>query len=281
MKHNSLMLVDPEAVKADKFMGCTLLALLLVCIGIAYSNGTWFEALTIGLPAVAFPWLLIQTMPGSVQSRISVAVAFMVFSALAIQQTHGMIETHFAIFILLAFLLYYRDWKPILVAASVIAVHHIAFNFMQAGNTGFYVFALGPNLKILIIHALAVVFEAALLILMAINLRSEANMIGGEPKEVMEIARRVASGDLAVQIRTQAGDSSSVNAALKLMVDNLSSLISDMQNMSIEHNKGNIDAVVDTSIYAGSFKEVAQGVNGMVAGHIDLNSKAMGVVKAF
>ena len=281
MKNSELVFLDPQTVRADRLMGWTLMALLLVSMGIAASNGTWFEVLAVGLPATVLPWLLIRMMPGSVQTRISVAIAFMVFSALAIQQTKGMIETHFAIFILLAFLLYYRDWKPILAAALVIAIHHVAFNFLQAGNTGFYIFALGPNLEVLIIHALAVVFEAALLILMAINLRSEANMIGGEPKVVLDIARRVAAGDLSVQIQTQSGDTSSVNAALKAMVENLSSLITNMQNMSIEHDKGNTDEKVDVSVYKGSFKEVAQGVNSMVAGHIDLNHKAMAVVKAF
>jgi methyl-accepting chemotaxis protein len=281
MKNKSLTMVDQQAVNADRLMGLTLIVLLLISMGIAAVNGTWFEALSIGLPAVALPWLLIRTMPGSVQARMSVAIALMVFSALAIQQTRGMMEAHFSIFILLAFLLYYRDWKPIMAAAFVIAVHHVAFNFLQAGGTGFYVFALGANLQTLIIHALAVVFEAALLIVMAINLRSEANMIGGEPKVVAEVARRVASGDLAVQIHTQAGDTNSVNAALKAMVENLSLLITNMQNMSAEHDKGNIGVVVDTSVFNGSFKEVAQGVNSMVAGHIDLNRKAMNVVKAF
>ncbi len=281
MKNDAQVLIDPQAVRADNLMGWTLVVLMLISMGIAAANGSWFEALAVGLPAMAFPWLLIRIMPGSVQSRISVAVAFMVFSALAIQQTHGMLETHFSIFILLAFLLYYRDWKPVLAATVVIAVHHVAFNFLQAGNTGFYVFALGANIEMLIIHALAVVFESALLILMAINLRSEANMIGGEPKVVVDIARRVASGDLSVQIKTQEGDTTSVNAALKAMVENLSSLISNMQNMSVAHDKGNTDAVVDTSLYNGSFKEVAQGVNDMVAGNIDLNNKAMAVVKAF
>lgn len=160
-------------------------------------------------------------------------------------------------------------------------MYHAAFNFLQAGNTGFYIFALAPNLKVLNIHALAVVFEAARLILMAINLRNEANMIGGEPEMVVEIARRVDSGDLAVKIQTRAGDTSSINAALKTMVENLSALISNMQNMSAEHDKGNIDVVLDTKAYSGSSKEVAREVNQMVAGHIDSNDKAMAVAKAF
>jgi hypothetical protein len=43
----------------------------------------------------------------------------MVFSALTIQQSQGMIESHFGIFTLLAFLLYYRDWRPIVAAAGL------------------------------------------------------------------------------------------------------------------------------------------------------------------
>ncbi len=277
-QHNQM---DSQAIKADRLMAWTLIALLVISFGIAYVNGTWFEALSVGVPAVLLPWLLIRINPGSVQTRMSVAVAFMVLSALAIQQTKGMVETHFAIFILLAFLLYYRDWKPIVVAALVIAVHHVAFNFLQAGNTGIYVFATGANFKVLIIHALAVVFESTLLVLMAINLRNEANMIGGEPEVVVEVARRVAKGDLAVEIQTQAGDTTSVNAALKSMVENLSTLISDMQHMSAEHDKGNIDVLVNADAYSGSFKEVAQGVNNMVNGHVQLNHKAMNVIKAF
>jgi len=98
---------------------------------------------------------------------------------------------------------------------------------------------------------------------------------------VVEIARRVDSGDLAVKIQTRAGDTSSINAALKTMVENLSALISNMQNMSAEHDKGNIDVVLDTKAYSGSSKEVAREVNQMVAGHIDSNDKAMAVAKAF
>ncbi len=281
MQVNVSKLVDSQAVRADRLMGWTLTALLLISMGIAAANGTWFEVFAVGLPAVALPWLLIRAVPGSMPTRISVAIALMIFSALAIQQTRGMLEAHFSVFILLAFLLYYRDWKPILVAALVIAVHHVAFNFLQAANTGFYVFAQGANLELLVIHALAVIFEAGLLILMAVNLRAEANMLGGEPKDVVEIARRVANGDLAVQIQTRTGDETSVKAALQSMVQNLSSLVADMKHMSAEHDKGNIDEVVDTNKFNGSFKEVAQGVNSMVAGHIDLNYRAMTVVKSF
>ena len=95
--------IDVRDVRADRLMGITLVILLLISLGIAVANGTWTEALLVGISAVALPWLLMVSKPGSLPTRISVAIAFMVFSALALQQTRGMAESHFTIFILLAF----------------------------------------------------------------------------------------------------------------------------------------------------------------------------------
>ena len=46
----------------------------------------------------------------------------------------GATGPYFDLFVLLAFLLYYRDWRPIVAAAALIAVHHLAFNYMQAAG---------------------------------------------------------------------------------------------------------------------------------------------------
>lgn len=67
----------------------------------------------------------------------------MVFSALLIQQTHGTIEAHFGIFALLAFILLYCDWRPSIAAATLIAVHHLSFAWLQATGAGVYVFPQG------------------------------------------------------------------------------------------------------------------------------------------
>ena len=152
------------------------------------------------------PVALIYMAPGRLASRIGVAIAFMVFSALMIQQTHGMIEAHFSIFVLLSFLLFYRDWRPILVAAVLIAAHHVAFNFLQAANSGVYIFIQGPDLRIVLVHALFVVFDSAWLIYMAIKLRAEMDLFGGMPEEVTEIVRQVADGDLTVKVQVRDGD---------------------------------------------------------------------------
>jgi methyl-accepting chemotaxis protein len=62
------------------------------------------------------------------------------FAALLIHQMRGMIEMHFGIFVLLAFLLFYRDWLCLVVAAAVIAVHYLGFYLLQCQGVPVYVF---------------------------------------------------------------------------------------------------------------------------------------------
>lgn len=98
--------------KADKVMVGTLAFLQVVCLGIAAANGSWLPALAVGLPALAVPVLIARMLPGSTAASCAVAAGFMIFCAVMIQQTGGMIESHFGIFVLIAFLLLYADWRP-------------------------------------------------------------------------------------------------------------------------------------------------------------------------
>ena len=102
--------------KADLIFMPVLGVLFLASLGLATWYGTWFEAILIGLPAAAIPFTIMRlSAQGALVTRIAVAASFMIFSALFIHQAHGLIEMHFAIFCFLAFLLYYRDWLPIVV----------------------------------------------------------------------------------------------------------------------------------------------------------------------
>ena len=53
-------------------------------------------------------------------TRLAIAVGFMLYAALLIHESNGMVELHFHIFAALAFLLVYRDWRVPVVAAAVI-----------------------------------------------------------------------------------------------------------------------------------------------------------------
>ena len=65
-------------------------------------------------------------------TRITNALVLMALVAATIQQAHGLVEMHFGVFVILALLLYYRDWLPVVVAAGAIAVHHLAFYWLQS-----------------------------------------------------------------------------------------------------------------------------------------------------
>jgi len=257
--------IDMQGIQADRLMAATLGALLVIAMVVAAFTGTWFEALAVGLPAFAVPMAPIYMAPGRFPARVGVAIAFMVFSALLIQQTHGMIEAHFIIFVLLSFLLFYRDWRPILVATVLIAVHHVAFNFLQAANTGVYVFIEGPDLTLVVIHALFVVFESAWLIYMAVKLRAEMNLFGGMPQEVTDIVRRVADGDLTVKVRVRDGDTSSLNAAMKDMVEKLTQIIGEIQTFVQAGVQGDFSKKLELRGKQGFGKAIAAELNQLCA----------------
>lgn len=163
MKSVQLSALEKVYAQGDRIMIAVLWVLLIVSLGMAEWYGTWAEALTIGLPAAIVPTLMWYLKPGQFLTRMANASAFMVFSALQIHQAHGLTEMHFGIFVLLAFLLYYRDIWPIVTAAGLIAVHHLAFNYMQAAGYPVYVFQSGTGLGMVFLHAVFVVFETVVL----------------------------------------------------------------------------------------------------------------------
>lgn len=214
------MSIDVDAIlmerraMADRLILWVLGFHLLACFGVAAATASWGLAAAVGIPAVAVPLLLSRMAPGALVTRLAVAVSTMVFSALTIQQTGGMIEAHFGIFVLLAVLLYYRDWRPLVLAAAVIAVHHLLFNALQGGGSGVVVLKDGPNLNVILIHALYVVVETAVLTYMAVQLRLSAL----ENAQVVDVAKQVALGNLATHAdaRVSAGDDSIFSSVVEM-----------------------------------------------------------------
>jgi methyl-accepting chemotaxis protein len=177
---------------ADGLLTKILFLHLAISLGVGAYNGTWLPALLIGVPAAVVPFLLSRMDPGGLSTRLAVAAAFMISAALLIHQTQGMNEAHFGIFVLLAFLVLYCDWLPIVAAAAVIAVHHAAFAMLQASGAGIYVFPQPGTLGIVALHALYVVVESVVLCFVASRLRA---MIF-DAAEISAFAKAVGEGRL-------------------------------------------------------------------------------------
>ena len=162
-------------IKSDKVMLIINFMLVLYAFILASKNDTWLEAIFIsGATALAL-LAIFKLAPGTALSRVAMAAGFMVQTALHIHQAHGMIEMHFGIFVLLGVLLYYRDWLPLVVAAGIIAVHHMLFFYLQSGGGGIWLFETTENgWGIVFLHAGYVVVETAVFIWLSLDLRKDA-----------------------------------------------------------------------------------------------------------
>lgn len=84
-----------------------------------------WEAFVFGLVINSLPLYLVWKRPGALFTRQSIAIAQMLWSGIIITITGGRIETHFHVFGSLAFLAFYRDWRPLLTASIVTALDHL------------------------------------------------------------------------------------------------------------------------------------------------------------
>jgi methyl-accepting chemotaxis protein len=105
--------------------------------------------------------------------------------------------------------------------------------------------------------ALFLGFMAAFLIV-----RTVSRQLGADPKEVGEVATLVAAGDLSREIILASGDTTSVMAAMKKMVDAVKALVSDAGMLSEAAVAGKLATRADAGKHGGDFQKVVAGFNG-------------------
>src|SRR5690606_16510244 len=206
--------------KADRIMLGVLWFLFLYALVLAGFTGSWGQALAIGgLSALALS-LLTALIPGERLLRCLFGIAFMAMAALHINQAHGMLEMHFGIFALLAFLVYYRDWLPILVAAATIAVHHLSFFALQQQGGSVFLIPDG-SWSALFLHAFYVVLESAILIYLAIRANAEAR----EGEALLGAAAAITAHPERIDLSYRSQASGPVTQRFNQLLDQLGDLV--------------------------------------------------------
>jgi methyl-accepting chemotaxis protein len=105
--------------------------------------------------------------------RFGYTVSLVSLVALHIQLAGGQLEFHFGVFVVLAFLLVYLDWRVIAFGAALFAVHHIAFDRLQAAGYGVFC-TTQPDLGRILLHAVFVVIQASVEAWLAVTMRRSA-----------------------------------------------------------------------------------------------------------
>jgi len=235
-EHRPFSIAEAEK-RTDRLFVILLWIHFAIALGLASWYSTWAQALAIGLPSSIIVTLIAAARPGTFLSRSVVATALMVYTGLFIEQTHGLTEAHFDVFCALAFLLAYRDWRAILVGALVIAVHHAAFTLLEAISVPIYIYnSSGMNIwLLLLIHAGFVIFESAILIPLAVEMRKEWR----QAEELVGLTDAFASGrlsgeDLTERLNWPAGEP--LSATANLVDDLLERLRSRIHSVKFESN---------------------------------------------
>lgn len=130
------------ARRTDRMFGALMLLQWIAAILFAayLSPYTWtgkvqsvhvhvYASVVLGGAITSLPLVLILFRPGRFSTRLVVACAQMLWSALLIHVTGGRIETHFHVFGSLAFLAFYRDARILIPATLVVAADHFVRGF--------------------------------------------------------------------------------------------------------------------------------------------------------
>ena len=171
--HDSVETASPLAALGDKalMVGIGICAVASIVLGLQFVESGLAIGLTVALLVVA--GLTYTAAHGTTLSRYVLTFVLVSFVALHIQLARGMLEFHFGVFVVLAILLVYLDWKVIVFGAALFAVHHIAFDRLQAAGLGFYC-TTQPDFARIVLHALYVVIQAGVEMWLAVKMSRSA-----------------------------------------------------------------------------------------------------------
>ena len=198
--------------RAAAFFGDRILLLAIaisavaaLVLGFQFIDTTLAVGGTVLLSLVA--GIVYATAKGTTLSKYLLTFVLIGLVVLHIQLSQGMVEFHFGVFVTLALLLVYRDWRVIVFGALVYAVHHVVFDRLQAAGFGLYCLS-APNFAVIMLHAAYVVVQSGVEIVLVLGMARAAR--AGE--ELAVLVARVNQPDgialdvSAVAVTTPSGE---------------------------------------------------------------------------
>ena len=195
--------IREDASWSDRFMLIVLaLHLPFIYFLIPAGYGTHLQGAIPATLVVLACAIAYNTAKGTFFCRALIAASFMMMSMVLIMQQMGRLEMHFHIFAVLAFLIIWRDWRVIVVAAGTIAVHHLISVPVQLSGYNFagipyVVYGQSCDWPTFFTHAFFVVAESAILIFFSVRLNSQF-VLANQIRAVVQYA--ATEKDLAIHL---------------------------------------------------------------------------------
>jgi len=249
-----------------------MIGLFVETVFLSFVYDSYLAMIMIGLPTMLIGVFLINKNPEATLTKHTIALATMVFACLHIHQMNGLIEMHFELFILLAFLIVLQDWRVFISALLLVGVHHISFYLMQTNDAGVFVFSEDRLVfSNVLIHAAYFAVECGVAGYIAKNLNDE-RVVG---TELSNAAEKIMGNAQAVDLKVRVNDND--NETLKNfnhLLETLDNVISDIQtqansfltngrNLSVARDELKISSELkqeETNRIAASAEEMASTV---------------------
>ncbi len=277
-------LLHTEIVKNHRVFAGVLIAQWVLALVIGFITDTLIMGALLGLLIIAVPIYLGMSQAKSTLSKHTVAIGAQLMAALHIQQTMGMTEMHFQVFVLLAFLTIFRDWRVIITGTVVVAVHHVIGFVSQSMDGSIIVFETGRvSFVILVIHAAFAVIECAVLAAMVKTSSKEhkvAQELTNSVKRIMNADGTVNLSDSNIPTDADLADLSNLLRAVKNLSEqsgrvsaHLTSVAGKVQQASIA-----LDATVDdqnnqVTTISESMRNIVDSIHAVA----DLSKNAHGI----
>ena len=125
---------------------------------------------------------------------------------------------------------------------------------------------LAPFWNMLATIAMVDMLAIAISIVIALQvMRSIRAQLGSEPSYVQEVTRRIATGDLSVDLKVSVGDNSSILYSMKAMQNSLREMISRIKAQTFEVDDMAHSLATSASQIAANVNHESDSVSGMVA----------------
>jgi methyl-accepting chemotaxis protein len=202
---------------------------------------------------------------GSMISRTILTCVMVSFVTLQIHLSKGMPEFHFGVFVTLALLLVYRDWRPIVLAATLFAVLQLGIDRLQAHDLGVYCLERA-SLGRVSLHVVFIIAQAFAEIILARNMAT----LAAEGEELAKLVAKVDQGSVIaldvgrVAIRTAAGQTlKNTIQKMEAAVSTLRRGASGINDACSDIASGNQDLSVRTEQTAMNLQRTSSSMAGL------------------
>lgn len=246
---------------------------IIVSAVVLLATSFWLGGLTFGFAGVALavvPAGIAISGRSDVLARMAVAATLPMYAALllaSVSETSWLLDMHMLFFAYLAVTAIMADWRAILAATLVTALHHLSLNVIAPA----YIFPDGASFTRVLLHAGIVVMESSVLAVLCLRIE---NLVEGLAKAQAEQAAQEA--ERAAERERKSEEQRRALDALKeqlsaLSTGDLTAKASDLPETYREFETSFNSTVASLETAVG---EVIDGIRTISAGTIEISSAA-------